>query len=73
MTKNIFMIMMLTMGFAAPVYAYIDPVTGSVIVQSIIAGIAVVLVAMRRLRERIVNFFRRKPDTGDEQQDPPQP
>jgi hypothetical protein len=73
MAKYLLGITILTMGVATPVYAYIDPVTGSVIVQSIIAGIAVVLVAMRRLRERIVNFFKKKPDTGDEQQDSAQP
>ncbi len=39
-------------------YAYLDPGTGSVLLQSIIAGIAGSLFAIRTYWTRIVRFFR---------------
>ncbi len=43
-----------------PALAYIDPVTGSIVVQTIIGGLAAVAVAMRSVRERMLGLFRSK-------------
>lgn len=72
MARPFLIVIILTLSFASPAYAYIDPVTGSVIVQSIIGAIAVVLVALRGLRERIVNFFKKKPEVEEEPQETPE-
>lgn len=42
--------------FAAPAHAYIDPVTGSFLLQAVIGGIAAALVAIRRVREKVLGF-----------------
>ena len=43
-------------------YAYIDPGTGSLILQALIAGGITALAFVRGIRERIVGFFRSKKD-----------
>jgi len=73
MTRFLLAVSVLTLGVASPVYAYIDPVTGSVIVQSIIGAFAVAVVALRGLRDRIINLFRKKPQTEEEQEGTPEP
>lgn len=51
---------------AAPAWAYIDPGTGSMLVQSALALIAVVLVAWRSAWYKVKSFFsRRKHDAAD--------
>ncbi|WP_374380907.1 hypothetical protein [Dongia sp.] len=42
---------------AMPAYAYLDPVTGTFLIQGIIAGVAACLAGIRSLRQRIVGFF----------------
>lgn len=42
---------------ASPAFAYIDPVTGSFILQAIIGGFAAAAVAIRRVRERILGLL----------------
>ena len=42
--------------------AYIDPGTGSMLLQSLLATVAVVLVAGRTVWHRIKSFFRREKD-----------
>jgi hypothetical protein len=44
-------------GIAMPAYAYLDPVTGTFLVQGLIAGIAACLAGIRSIRERIIGFF----------------
>ncbi len=50
----------LLISSAMPALAYIDPVTGSIVVQTIIGGLAAVAVAMRSVRERMLGLFRSK-------------
>lgn len=51
---------------AAPAWAYIDPGTGSMLVQSALAIIAVALVAGRSAWHKVKSFFsRRKDDAAD--------
>ncbi len=49
-------------GMAAPAYAYIDPVTGSFVIQGLIAGIMAVVAGVRSIRQRILGLFRRRHD-----------
>jgi hypothetical protein len=44
-------------GIAMPAYAYLDPVTGTFLIQGLIAGIAACVASIRSIRERIVGFF----------------
>ena len=46
-----------TFVMASPALAYIDPVTGSFVLQAIIGGFATVLVAVRRVRERLLGVL----------------
>jgi len=41
---------------ASPAYAYLDPVTGSFVLQAIIGGIASAMIAIRRVREKILTM-----------------
>ena len=41
----------------APAHAYIDPVTGSIVLQTIIGGLAAAMVTLRRVRERILSIL----------------
>jgi len=45
---------------SAPAHAYIDPVTGSIILQAVVGGVAALLVAVRRFRDRVIGLFKRK-------------
>ena len=42
---------------AAPAYAYLDPITGSFVVQAIIGGLASAMIAIRRVREKILSLI----------------
>jgi hypothetical protein len=50
---------------ASPAYAYMDPVTGSYLVQGLIAAIMALVVGIKSLRERILRFFRRQKADDD--------
>ncbi len=51
---------------SAPAMAYIDPVTGSFLLQAIIGGFATALVAIRRVREKLLTLLGiRKAQTDD--------
>ena len=43
----------------APVYAYLDPGTGSFLLQILVAGLLGILFALRVFRDRIMILFRR--------------
>jgi hypothetical protein len=45
---------------SAPAFAYIDPGTGSALIQGIIAAIAAIGVTLKLYWHRIVKFFTRK-------------
>lgn len=47
-------------------YAYLDPGTGSMIVQLLLGAIAGAFVTFRLMRDRIAAMFRRTPKNGDE-------
>lgn len=47
-----------TLCWAAPAYAYLDPTTGSILLQGLLAGIAGVVVVLRLYWARVKAFFR---------------
>ena len=64
MTRNGRLVIIIVVSFGAmilavPAYAYIDPGTGSMIVQAVIAAIAAVSVSIGIFRRRLVSFFGR--------------
>lgn len=38
----------------SPAYAYLDPITGSFLLQAIVGGVASAMIAVRRIREKIL-------------------
>ena len=55
--------------FPQPAWAYLDPGTGSLILQSVIAGIAGALVAGRFYWDRIKSYISEKFSSGDSKAD----
>ncbi|MGI9410024.1 MAG: hypothetical protein ACR2OV_08120 [Hyphomicrobiaceae bacterium] len=56
-SASIFVAAWLIVSLSTPVSAYLDPVTGSFLVQGLIAGAVAVLAAIRRVRERVLGLF----------------
>ncbi|HEX9584151.1 MAG TPA: hypothetical protein VGB36_06590 [Gammaproteobacteria bacterium] len=54
-----------TSVYTAPVFAYLDPGTGSIILQGLLAGVAIVVAAgsvfWHRIKSTFASLFRRKP------------
>lgn len=50
-----------TFGWAAPAHAYVDPGTGSMLLQLLLGGVAGALVVVKLHWVKIKNFFVRKP------------
>lgn len=47
-----------TLGWVAPAYAYLDPTTGSILLQGLLAGLAGAVVVLRLYWARLKAFFR---------------
>jgi len=59
--KSALVILAITVGlFASDAHAYLDPGTGSMIIQMLIAGAIGALVVIKAYWSRIVGFFSRK-------------
>lgn len=62
----------LAFGLAGPAQAYIDPGTGSMLLQVIGAGIAGAIFYFRELRIKFMSFFsRRETPAAEDASDPP--
>ena len=62
--------------WSIPAYAYLDPATGSVILQGLLAGIAGVVVVLRMYWTRVKSFTKRlfgKEEPVDQFTQPPAP
>lgn len=46
---------------ATPAYAYLDPMTGSLILQMLVGGVAGVAVVVKLYWQRVKGFFKRSP------------
>lgn len=51
---------------ARPAYAYIDPGSGSMLLQLLLGGVAGLLVAFKLMRNRIAGIFRRRRPEDDQ-------
>lgn len=65
---RVFLSLLVSTVMAAPAYAYLDPGTGSIILQSILAGIAVAMGVLRLYWYRLKAFFSGKPAGSDGQE-----
>ena len=69
----------LIVSISSPASAYLDPVTGSFLIQGAIASAVAILAAIRSVRERVMTLFGlRKPDApakkaGEQVDAPPKP
>jgi len=66
--RILIMVITLLLILPAPSFAYLDPATGSMIIQGIIGAVAGLLVAVKLYWGKLTSFFSRnkKSDTGDE-------
>jgi hypothetical protein len=57
-------------SYTSPVYAYLDPGTGSVLLQGLIAGLAVTISFLSVYWQKVKAFFvKQKPDIDTENKD----
>ena len=67
---NVFLKLTLSAGALVPVtaFAYLDPGTGSMLLQVILGGVAAVAVALKLFWYRIIAFlgFRKKPSSEED-------
>lgn len=52
-------VIIVLLASASPAAAYIDPVTGSIVIQALVGGAAAALVTVRQWRNSLLNLFRR--------------
>ena len=64
--KNFYLVTILFFLTEQNVHAYIDPGTGSIILQAIIAAIATWIVFFNNLKQKIKNFFKSKKNEKSE-------
>ncbi len=62
----------LALGAVAPAAAYIDPGTGSMLLQMFAAGVAGAIFYFRELRIKVMSYFSRH-ETSDEAEQPDPP
>lgn len=53
-------LMIIFLGIPTPAHAYIDPGTGSLLLQGLAAALITGLAFVRGIREKIMGFFRKK-------------
>lgn len=54
-----FFVIFIWVFFPLNAYAYIDPGTGSLILQALIAGGITAMIFIRNFRDKVISFFRR--------------
>lgn len=54
-----FFVIFIWIFFPLNAYAYIDPGTGSLILQALIAGGITAMIFIRNFRDKVISFFRR--------------
>jgi hypothetical protein len=58
MLKHLVALAALFGAWSVPAYAYLDPTTGSILLQGLLAGVAGVVVVLRLYWARLKAFFR---------------
>lgn len=56
-SRNLIAMMLVLFAYTLPAHAYLDPGTGSIILQGLIAGVMVVVAAWGVFWQRIKSFF----------------
>ena len=56
-------------SYTSPAYAYIDPGTGSMLVQGLIGGVAVVMSFLSLYWQKVKVFFGKEEDTDEADKD----
>lgn len=56
-TRRVVLVGLVTIVYASPAHAYLDPGTGSIILQGLLAGIAAAMAAAGLYWARLKNFF----------------
>ena len=64
-----YIVVILSLFGSADAHAYLDPGTGSLLIQGLIAAIAGSLFTIRLYWQKIKDFFVRKADSDDEESD----
>jgi hypothetical protein len=67
-----FFVFSFTASIATPVYAYLDPGTGSMILQGIIAGIAMISMTFKIWWYKLTSVFKKPKKTDQEIDEPPE-
>jgi hypothetical protein len=62
--KFLFLIFSL-ISYTSPAYAYLDPGTGSMLVQGLIGGVAVVMSFLSLYWQKVKAFFRKEEEAAD--------
>ena len=62
---------LLAMTVSSPAYAYLDPGTGSIILQGVIAGIAMVTLTLKTYWYKLTSFFSKNRDEDEEPESGP--
>ena len=65
-TRTYLVIAAVSTAIALPAHAYLDPASGSMLLQMIVGGIAGVALAVKLFWHRILGFFGVKPKSTDE-------
>lgn len=65
MIKNLFIIIILFFSTGQHAYAYIDPGTGSIIIQGIIGAIATGMVFFNNIKLKLQKIFKSKKDKNN--------
>lgn len=55
--RHLTLVLALVLGICSPAYAYLDPGTGSIILQGLIAGIAVAGVTIKAYWYKLLSLF----------------
>jgi hypothetical protein len=63
---SLFIAAWLVVSVSSPAFAYLDPMTGSFLIQGLIAGAVAVMAAVRSVRERVLTLLGlRKPESQE--------
>ncbi len=66
-TTICFLVVISTTGFSQPVYAYLDPSTGSMLISAVIGMFATVGLVLKTYWYKVKSFFKKTPEKIDKQ------
>ncbi len=61
-TTIFFLVFIATTGFSQPVYAYLDPSTGSMLISAVIGMFATVGLVLKTYWYKVKSFFKKTPE-----------